>query len=634
MAIPFLNNINLSDNQLLNAKLQVTGTAPTASAGQIYFNSTESVAKYHDGTTWVDIPRKISVGGTPLAYSQAIDLVAGTNVGIAESSGTITISSSDQFTGTVTSVSSSTAGDALDVTVTNATTTPNLAFTWSGNPASYVRGDGTLATFPTIPTVPSNIVETIVTTSGTFIDLTPATAVDGNVTITADLSASGTANATTYLRGDNTWSLISDIPGTYTFNVTADGGTPQTIGSSDVLDIAGGIYITTSVGATDTVTINHDSTTRSDTTSADAPGYGGTFNAVTSVTTNATGHVTAIDLSTVTIPASDNTNDFLTGLSFNTGDGVLTATVQNQTDVTVDLDGRYLTGNQTITLTGEVTGSGTTSISTTVANNVLDINNFTAATIVTEAEGIENNDNDVTLPTSAAVKAYADSLIVGGLVYQGGYNAATNIPDLTTSPNNIKKGWTYTVTGDGTFFGEQLRSGDVLIAEIDSPLALVDWTTVQNNIDLASLTQIGIGNVNEAGAGNKDGLSVSYASGTATVGLNITDLPNLSVAITAADLDGLEIPIYNGDTSSANEKIEVSALLSAASRKISYATTITDTATISHGLASSDVMVQLYDITTGETVYADVDRISTTQVTITFATTPTNSVRVLVQKIG
>ena len=36
-------------------------------------------------------------------------------------------------------------------------------------------------------------------------------------------------------------------------------------------------------------------------------------------------------------------NDFLTGLSFNTGDGVLTATVSNQSNVTVDLDGRYLT---------------------------------------------------------------------------------------------------------------------------------------------------------------------------------------------------------------------------------------------------------------------------------------------------
>jgi hypothetical protein len=35
-----------------------------------------------------------------------------------------------------------------------------------------------------------------------------------------------------------------------------------------------------------------------------------------------------------------------------------------------------------------------------------------------------------------------------------------------------------------------------------------------------------------------------------------------------------------------------------------------------------------------DTVYADVDRISTTQAAITFATTPTNQIRVLVQKIG
>jgi hypothetical protein len=233
------------------------------------------------------------------------------------------------------------------------------------------------------------------------------------------------------------------------------------------------------------------------------------------------------------------------------------------------------------------------------------------------------------------VKNYIDSSVAGGLIYQGGYDAATNTPDLTTSPNSILKGWTYTVTADGTFFGEQLRVGDVLIAEINDPSALGDWTTVQNNIDLASLTQVGIGNVNKAGLGDKNGISVAYASGTATVGLDITNLPNFTInPISGADLASLEIPLYNGDTSDSNEKIEVATLLSAASKAISYAATITDTDTISHGLASSDVIVQLYDITTGETVYADVDRISTTQVTITFAATPTNSVRVLVQKIG
>lgn len=328
----------------------------------------------------------------------------------------------------------------------------------------------------------------------------------------------------------------------------------------------------------------------------------------------------------VNLVSSDATTDTVTLIAGTS----ITLTDDGSSNITIDA----ANPDQTITLTGEVTGSGTTSISTTVANNVLDINNFTAATIVTEAEGIENNDNDITIPTSAAVKDYVDSAVVGGLVYQGGYDANLNSPDLTSSPNSIEKGWTYTVTHDGLFFTEQVRVGDVLIAEINNPTNLADWTTVQNNIDLASDTQVGIGNVNIDGAGSKDGLSLAYASGTATVGLNITDLPNLSVAITAADLNSLEIPLYNGDTSDANEKIEISELLSAASSKISYATTITDTATISHGLASSDVIVQLYDITTSETVYADVDRISTTQVTITFATTPTNSIRVLVQKIG
>ena len=42
MAIPFLNNINLDDNQLLNAKLHVTSSAPTAGKGQIYLDSTAS----------------------------------------------------------------------------------------------------------------------------------------------------------------------------------------------------------------------------------------------------------------------------------------------------------------------------------------------------------------------------------------------------------------------------------------------------------------------------------------------------------------------------------------------------------------------------------------------------------------
>ena len=44
----------------------------------------------------------------------------------------------------------------------------------------------------------------------------------------------------------------------------------------------------------------------------------------------------------VTIDVPSGVNDFVDGASFNTADGVLTLSVSNQSDVTVDLDGRYL----------------------------------------------------------------------------------------------------------------------------------------------------------------------------------------------------------------------------------------------------------------------------------------------------
>ena len=112
--------------------------------------------------------------------------------------------------------------------------------------------------------------------------------------------------------------------------------------------------------------------------------------------------------------------------------------------------------------------------------------------------------SNTVVPTQLAVKTYVDNAVTGQLVYQGGYDAATNTPDLTTSPNSILRGWTYTVTAAGTFFGEAVEVGDLLIAEIDNPTALTDWTTVQNNIDLATDSVPGIANFPTAG-----GLSIT-----------------------------------------------------------------------------------------------------------------------------
>ncbi len=99
--------------------------------------------------------------------------------------------------------------------------------------------------------------------------------------------------------------------------------------------------------------------------------------------------------------------------------------------------------------------------------------------------------SDTVVPSQLAVKTYVDNAVVGGLIYQGAYDASTNTPVLDSRGTQIAvtKGWTYTVTVDGTFYGETVKVGDVLIAETDLAAgtgALTDWTTVQSNIDLAT----------------------------------------------------------------------------------------------------------------------------------------------------
>jgi hypothetical protein len=77
-----------------------------------------------------------------------------------------------------------------------------------------------------------------------------------------------------------------------------------------------------------------------------------------------------------------------------------------------------------------------------------------------------------------------NSTITGALIYQGGYNASTNTPNLDSSPTagTINQGFTYTVTAAGNFYTEAVQVGDMLIAETDDPAVLADWTVVNKNI--------------------------------------------------------------------------------------------------------------------------------------------------------
>ena len=463
---------------------------------------------------------------------------------------------------------------------------------------------------------------------------------DGSISAWANIGGGSAAND--YLTGlsfntgdgvltatvQNQSNVTVDLDGRYALTGDVGNGTLTVQGTGA---LGGTGTFTANQAGNTTISVTHDSFSDSQTTAASTLTFGGTFQAYTDVTSNSTGHVTGHELTTFTLPAAPtDVDNYVDSVAFSTANGVLTlGRTGSLVDLTVDLDGRYLDSNETITLSGDVTGSGTTAISTTISAGAVDFAMINSAVVVTEAEGISNNDNDVTLPTSAAVKAYADSLIVGGLIYQGGYNAAINSPDLDSSPSSsIKKGWTYTVTVAGNFFTEAVEVGDVLIAESDAPTALTDWTTVQNNVDLADLTTVGIGNVNASSANALDGLSVVYSSGTATVGLDVIGLSDLT---TIASADSL---IIYDNNAAKNHRVTMGTLNTAVNSASTFAATISATATVTHNLGTKDVIVQLYDTVTDLTVYARVDRASTNTVTITFGTTPANNVRVLIQKIG
>jgi len=78
MAIDFKSNINLGKNQLQNALLHPTSTAPgTPAEGQVYFNTTSGDKKLYvyDGSVWIDVTGDIRT------------ITAGTGIGVTNGSG-------------------------------------------------------------------------------------------------------------------------------------------------------------------------------------------------------------------------------------------------------------------------------------------------------------------------------------------------------------------------------------------------------------------------------------------------------------------------------------------------------------------------------------------------------------------
>ena len=177
------------------------------------------------------------------------------------------------------------------------------------------------------------------------------------------------------------------------------------------------------------------------------------------------------------LPDTSGSNDFLTGLSFATGTGILTAAVSNQSDVTVDLDGRYAltsaiptVGDGTLTVqgTGALGGTGTFTANQSAAGTIsITHDTFgTAGTYAYPSQVITNDTGHVTSITAGSAPATpSDATITltggAGLANAGGAFTLNQAADETI---------TFTIgSGDGI----TVNANDVAVDVDDVTIQIV-----------------------------------------------------------------------------------------------------------------------------------------------------------------
>ena len=333
---------------------------------------------------------------------------------------------------------------------------------------------------------------------GTFIDLTKGGGGD-NTRLEADLSAvDGTAVlATRFLSKDNKWAVPAFDQYTY-WTLAGDNATEQNISSEDTASFLGdGVKISTAVSATDNLTITHDLTTRTDTTSA---ATSNAFPVVNTISTDTTGHVTAVDIKTVTVTNTVYSLD----VPLNT--------------TNINLKGANPASDDFITLSGYAGQTETnyiddSTIQVALTDSVTIANSLTLTDgAFTQVAGGENNLNaDLDMNSNKLLKVATGTddtdgvnwgqvrdAIAGVGLFQGGYNATTGLTiNLSTNgsldgANNVAldKGDYFVVTTDGTaFYGVTLEVGDMIFANVDiaadSTPAQSVYTTVIQDANIA-----------------------------------------------------------------------------------------------------------------------------------------------------
>jgi hypothetical protein len=606
MAIKFLSDISLQKGQIKDVSLERLASDPTggdAFEGRIYYNTGDDTVRYRTGSAFVTLATGSGYSNWVLSAGGAtgVDIDSGNTVDFDSGNTGITVArSSKTITYTLAKATSSVLGGIA------------VGYTTDGDNRNYkVQLDGNNA-YVNVP-----------------------------------------------------WTDTS----TGSWTLAGDSGSSQSIANGNTATFTGGDGITTAASATDTLTITNskpfDGLTLAATDGSNSSiANSGTITIAAgsniSTTNNGSGTITIAStaggtMSSFTVSGDTGTNQTIAdgntlALNGATNGGV--ATVGVATDqVTFAMDVADLTATTTWTSGSDYFAVSDGTATRKILSSNIPLNDF-AAPDGNIAMG-SNKITGLATPTAnadAATKLYVDNAVTGGLEFKGSFNANTGAisggGNLTSGAGRvaIEVGDLYIVSTAGDFFGNTatpLTVGDSVYgqtAAIEGESVESDFAVVQSDTDLATATAVGLASFPTAGglvvsAGavslkDQSGVTAAeYGSASQSAVFTVDDhgiitaITETNISIASSAVTGLNTAIDN----------RIATYGNAATGDSSTGTTIT----FAHGLDSTDLLVQLYDIsgTNEELVYADI-AVNSTNIIVTFGASQTlSNYRVVAMKV-